>query len=246
MASRNFVQFRYSLERAVVDLFGRVTFGASQTPTLVAADSKGFDTVVKINTTTFLVALQDAYIRNLAVGCEWLQSGIYADGTNHTGAGAVTIAAPNASNSTWMPISKVTQNSLGVVTCASVTAGNTLTVDGVTFTAIANGAGTSTTKQFEVGTGGTANADTANALAATINAYSAANASWGVNAATYGALLILWSPRAQVLWAVFGGTMTLSSDTKMSRGGFIIVTSAAPNSGDEMRFNVSLSNSGAV
>ena len=34
MANRQFTQFRYSLEKAVVDLYAKVTFGASGAPTL--------------------------------------------------------------------------------------------------------------------------------------------------------------------------------------------------------------------
>lgn len=53
------------------------------------------------------------------------------------------------------------------VTCAAVQVGDTVTVGGVVFTAIANG-GSPTGTQFALGTGGSANADTAAALAAAI------------------------------------------------------------------------------
>jgi hypothetical protein len=66
-----------------------------------------------------------------------------------------------------------------VVTCAGVQANDTVTIGGVEFTAIANG-GTPAALEFEVGAGGTADADTAAALAAAIG--DAAGANGGVNA----------------------------------------------------------------
>jgi hypothetical protein len=67
MANRQFQQFRYSLEKGVVDLYAKVTFGASGAPTLTYG--KGISSVAggaaASATGTFTFTLQDTYIRLL-------------------------------------------------------------------------------------------------------------------------------------------------------------------------------------
>lgn len=47
MSNRYFNQFRYSLEKKVVDIFAHVTFGAAGAPTLDTANSKGVVSVTR-------------------------------------------------------------------------------------------------------------------------------------------------------------------------------------------------------
>jgi len=66
MANRYFTQFRYSLEKAVVDLFGLVTFGASGAPTLSASASKGIKSITRVSAGVYDIVLgvgnnQDVY-----------------------------------------------------------------------------------------------------------------------------------------------------------------------------------------
>lgn len=68
MANRFFQQFRYSLEKNVVDLFCDVTVGATGAPTKVVANSKGISTVVRNSAGKYTITLQDSYYKFL--GCE--------------------------------------------------------------------------------------------------------------------------------------------------------------------------------
>lgn len=79
-------------------------------------------------------------------------------------AGSAKVVTNNAAT-----ITANTNVASAIFTAASTAAADTCVVNGITFTAIANGA-TPSGNQFAVGTGGTADADTATALAAAINA----------------------------------------------------------------------------
>ena len=61
MANRLFYQFRLSLEKSIVDLFGKVTFGATGAPTLVAASSKGILSITRNSAGRYTIVLQDTY-----------------------------------------------------------------------------------------------------------------------------------------------------------------------------------------
>lgn len=65
MANRFFNQFRLSLEKQVVDLFGRVTFGSTGAPTLDAVNSKGIKSIVRNSAGNYTVTLSDSYVRLL-------------------------------------------------------------------------------------------------------------------------------------------------------------------------------------
>lgn len=65
MSNRLMSQFRYSLEKKVVDLYADVTFGASGAPTLVAAKSKGIKSISRTSAGKYVVTLQDSYTRLL-------------------------------------------------------------------------------------------------------------------------------------------------------------------------------------
>lgn len=47
MANRFFNQFRKSLEKEIIDLFAKVTFGAAGAPTLVSDDSYGVKSITR-------------------------------------------------------------------------------------------------------------------------------------------------------------------------------------------------------
>jgi len=57
MANRYYTQFRYSLEKAVVDLFGFVTFGALGAPTLSAVKSKGIKSITRTGAGAYDIVL---------------------------------------------------------------------------------------------------------------------------------------------------------------------------------------------
>lgn len=67
MANRWFTQFRYSLEKAPVDLWAKVTFGAAGAPTLSVPNSKGIASIARSAEGTFLITLQDNYYKLLNV-----------------------------------------------------------------------------------------------------------------------------------------------------------------------------------
>ena len=62
MANRWYNQFRLQLEKEVVSLFGKVTFGAAGAPTLVTAKSKGIYSIAHGATGVYTITLQDAYV----------------------------------------------------------------------------------------------------------------------------------------------------------------------------------------
>lgn len=69
MANRMFNQFQGSLEKAVVQLYAEVSFGASGAPTLVRA--KGVASIAKSATGTYLVTFQDTYVATLGLSATW-------------------------------------------------------------------------------------------------------------------------------------------------------------------------------
>lgn len=69
MANRQFTQFRYSMEKAVVDLFAEVTIGAAGAPTLVVAKSKAIRSIARNSAGDYTLTLQDNYYRLLGFDC---------------------------------------------------------------------------------------------------------------------------------------------------------------------------------
>lgn len=65
MANRFFQQFRFSLEKQIVDLYFKVTIGAAGAPTLVANGSKGVKSIVRNSAGNYTVTLQDSYFKFL-------------------------------------------------------------------------------------------------------------------------------------------------------------------------------------
>ena len=68
MASRNFNEFRLSLEKRVVNLYGKITFGATGAPTLDTANSKGIASVTRTSAGLFVLTLSDRYVKLLDFG----------------------------------------------------------------------------------------------------------------------------------------------------------------------------------
>lgn len=114
------------------------------------------------------------YVRLSATGV-----GTAATGTATLGAGLAAGEKVTIESVDFVAKAKYASN---IVTCAAVQVGDTVTVNGVVFTAIANG-GTPTAAQFVLGAGGTANADTGTSLAAQITAATATTLSTAVSAA---------------------------------------------------------------
>jgi hypothetical protein len=66
MANRQFAQFRYSLEKMVVDLYAAVAFGSTGAPTLDTKNSKGIKSIARTAAGKYTVTLADKYQRVLA------------------------------------------------------------------------------------------------------------------------------------------------------------------------------------
>jgi hypothetical protein len=69
MAHRNFTQFHYALERMPVELYAQVAIGATGTPTLSVANSKGIASMVRNSTGNYTITLQDGYNRLMLADC---------------------------------------------------------------------------------------------------------------------------------------------------------------------------------
>lgn len=69
MANRTFNQFQGSLEKGLVQLFAEVSFSGVGVPTLVRG--KGIASVTRTAAGTYLVTLQDTYIRTLGLSYVW-------------------------------------------------------------------------------------------------------------------------------------------------------------------------------
>lgn len=112
-------------------------------------------------------------------------------------------------------ISIVDLRATGTVTAASVTAADTVTVNGAVFTAIANGATPSSYKQFSVGASDTACATN---LAAAINAQQAAPAVTQVVTASSNAAVVTITAVAE---GTGGNSLTLatSDNTRLAKSG---------------------------
>lgn len=61
MANRQFTQFSYQMEKAVVNLFAQVAIGASGAPTMNAAKSKGVKSIARNGAGDYTLTLQDSY-----------------------------------------------------------------------------------------------------------------------------------------------------------------------------------------
>lgn len=85
MANRWFCQFRYSLEKNPVDLFVKVSFGASGAATLSTANSKGITSFTKNGTGTYDIVLQDKYYKLLNV------TGVFSNGATGPAAPVISV-----------------------------------------------------------------------------------------------------------------------------------------------------------
>lgn len=96
MANRWFQQFRFSLEKKVVDLYGQVAIGATGAPTLSVVNSKGIKSIVRNGVGKYTITLQDTYQRLLDFNLTDLNAaGIPAAGAVGLVSAAVnTLAAP--------------------------------------------------------------------------------------------------------------------------------------------------------
>ena len=79
MANRQFQQFRYSMEKAVVDLYAKVSIAAAGAPTISTA--KGIASISRLSAGKYSVVLQDNYYRLLMAQGMCLVAGIPASPT---------------------------------------------------------------------------------------------------------------------------------------------------------------------
>ena len=61
MANRLFTQFRYTLEKKMCDIYGRIAIGATGAPTLATTKSKGLASITRTGVGAYTVVLQDTY-----------------------------------------------------------------------------------------------------------------------------------------------------------------------------------------
>ncbi len=76
MANRQFQQFRYSMEKAVVDLYMKVAIGAAGAPTISRA--KGVTSITRNSSGKYTIVLQDNYYALLHVNGCTLTGGVTA------------------------------------------------------------------------------------------------------------------------------------------------------------------------
>lgn len=67
MANRLMTQFRYTLEKKIVDIYAKATIGGTGAPTLVPTLSKGVASISRTGVGAYTVTLQDPYIDLLLV-----------------------------------------------------------------------------------------------------------------------------------------------------------------------------------
>lgn len=61
MADRRFEQFRYGLERKMVDLYVNVAIGSTGAPTINATKSKGIASIARNSAGKYTITLSDSY-----------------------------------------------------------------------------------------------------------------------------------------------------------------------------------------
>lgn len=105
MANRFFQQFRYSLEKSVVDLYAVVSFGAAGAPTLdTDNNSKGIASITRTAAGTFDIVLQDSYWKFLCA------SAVFVTATGGPAAPTVYISAEAVDTQAGGTLTLVTQN----------------------------------------------------------------------------------------------------------------------------------------
>lgn len=60
--NRMFTQFRYSLEKKVIDLWLKAAIGATGAPTINSAFSKGITSIARTGVGAYTITLQDKYV----------------------------------------------------------------------------------------------------------------------------------------------------------------------------------------
>lgn len=105
MANRWFQQFRYSLEKAVVDLYAVVDFGAAGAPTLdTSNNSKGITSITRTGAGTYDIVLQDSYYKLLNV------TGMFLTATGGPAAPTIYVSAESVGTQAGGTLTVVTQN----------------------------------------------------------------------------------------------------------------------------------------
>lgn len=191
MASRLFASDRrYSMVQSVVDLFAEVVFAASTSaPTLTAAKSLGVkacahasadSAAAGVGGSLYVLSLTDRYNRCLNVAVSPVGDVPTVNAVQRVGNGV--------------------GGGVGTVVCASATTSETLTINGVSYAFIANGASPSG-NQIALGTD---DAGTATAIAARLTAL----APTGITARAVGTAVVIES-------SVAGASLYSSNATKL-------------------------------
>lgn len=255
MANREFNQFRCALEKRVIDLFASVKFGASGAPT--ATINKGITSVAQGAVGMYLFKLMDSYNRLVQADYTSMNSATYVAGSAQMG-GGTPIALPAAPELFSLVPSEKLAGGAGIINIQSAIAGNVVTIAGVAFTAITNGSVPSG-DQWDVGSGGTADADSCKALAAAINAaVDAAVVAAGIKAyafttTTSGASSVIITATKPTTLAKTGAPITITPSSGVMSSPCLVIqmysgagAPANPASGEEGRFDFTFSDSTAL
>lgn len=223
MANRSFTEFRHSIEKRLIDLFGHIGFGATGAPTLSATDSKGVSAVTRISAGMYLITFVDRFVKLVHHTTRFVGPLIPASPLSHVA----------------MDCTKAAYRYFGVAAFSSVVATNKVTINGHDFTAVASGA---SGDQFNVGVSDTATA--ANAAAA-INASTTSGVAGLFYAYSCGPVLWVISNTQPYAFAKTGATITLTPSTgNLSSSPAVLVqftnssgTPTDPAAGEVCKFN---------
>lgn len=109
MANRFFQQFRYSLEKQVVDLYAHVSFGSSEEALVDFSRSKGIKSMTRTGTGAYDIVLQDSYQRLLVANVIFKdlaptrQMFLVSDASNVLPAPTISVQFRDASDNTADP-----------------------------------------------------------------------------------------------------------------------------------------------
>lgn len=78
MANRRMFQFRYSLQRDIVDLSLKAAIGASGAPTISTTDAKGIVSITRNSAGRYTILLQDNYAALMAANISVLNATVAA------------------------------------------------------------------------------------------------------------------------------------------------------------------------
>lgn len=75
MANRLFNQFRYGLEKKIVDIYCKAAIGATGAPTLNVASSKGVASIARTGVGAYTITMSDPYVDLMMIQFAFLTAG---------------------------------------------------------------------------------------------------------------------------------------------------------------------------